>query len=64
MNATMNHEAAQDAYAAAHAECMGYLEALRAKLEDADAPSDMTRWGHVGDMAHLADQLRKIVEPT
>lgn len=63
MNVRMNHHAAQDAYAAAHAECMAYLEAIRAKLDDADAPSDATNWGHVGDMASLADRLREIAEP-
>ena len=57
------NQAAQDAYAASHAECMAMLETLRARIEDADAPSDETNWSHVANMAHLADQLREIVEP-
>jgi hypothetical protein len=56
------NQKAQDAYAAAHAAATEYLAVLAARLQNADAPDDMTDWGNVGDMARLAEQLRVIVE--
>ena len=55
--------AAQDEYARAHADAMRFLEKIRARLEDADAPSERTHWGDVADMHRIALQLREIVEP-
>jgi hypothetical protein len=51
---------AEDAYAEAHAEALGLLEAIREQIEDMPAPSDQTNWGHVGDMNHVVDLLRAI----
>ena len=58
----MNNQSQQDAYAAAHAQAMGYLETLSARVENADAPDEMTNWSDVANMAHLVDQLREIAE--
>jgi hypothetical protein len=51
---------AEDAYAEAHAEALGLLEAIQELIEDMPAPSDQTNWGHVGDVRHVADLLRAI----
>ena len=59
----MDNTKAQDAYAAAHAQAMAYLETLNARIENADAPDEMTDWSDVAGMAHLVDQLREIVGP-
>ena len=55
--------AAQDAYFAACAEVLGYLEAIAERLENAPVPDKNTNWGHVAEMQHLASQLRAIAEP-
>ena len=54
---------AEEAYASAHAEAMSLLATLRDRLEDMDAPSEATHWGHVGDLAALVAKLREIAEP-
>jgi hypothetical protein len=54
---------AEDAYAAAHAETLGLLEAIREQIEDMPAPSDQTNWGHVGDMNRILTLLRPILFP-
>lgn len=54
---------AEEAYASAHAEAMSLLETIRDRLEDMDAPSERTHWGHVGDITALVAQLRAIAEP-
>ena len=59
----MDNNRQQDAYAAAHAQAMAYLETLNARIENADAPDELTNWSDVANMAHLVDQLREIVEP-
>lgn len=59
----MNNQEAQNAYASAHARAMYLLELLQERIEDADAPTEKTHWGHVGDMAHLVSQLEEIVNP-
>ena len=51
---------AEDAYAEAHAEALDLLEAIRGQIEDMPAPSEQTKWGHVGDVRHVADLLRAI----
>jgi hypothetical protein len=54
---------AEDAYAAAHAEAIALLEAIREQIEDMPAPSDQTNWGHVGDMNRIVTLLRPILFP-
>jgi hypothetical protein len=54
---------AEDAYAAAHAEALGLMEAIREQIEDMPAPSDQTNWGHVGDMNRIVTLLRPILFP-
>lgn len=54
---------AQDAYASAHAQALDLLNTLRDRLEDMDAPSERTHWGHVGDITALVAQLRAIADP-
>jgi hypothetical protein len=58
----MDNTKTQDAYAAAHASAIESLEILAKRLQNADAPDDMTDWGNVGDMARFAGQLRELVE--
>jgi hypothetical protein len=53
----------EDAYAEAHAEALGLLEAIRKQIEDMPAPSDQTNWGHVGDMNRIVTLLRPILFP-
>lgn len=55
--------AAQDEYARSHANAMQFLEKIRARLEDAGAPSERTHWGDVADMDRIALQLSEILEP-
>ncbi len=54
---------AQDVYASAHAEAMDLIEKIRQQIEDLPAPNDGTNWGHVGDVAHLVNQLHAIACP-
>ena len=54
---------AEDAYAEAHAEALGLLEAIREQIEDMPAPSERTHWGHVGDMNRIVTLLRPIMFP-
>jgi hypothetical protein len=54
----------QDHYAAAHAEASAHLEAIIERLDAFTAPSDETNWADVANIAHLADQLREIAEPS
>ena len=54
---------AEEAYASAHAEAMSLLATLRDRLEDMDAPSEATHWGHLGDLTALVAKLREIAEP-
>ena len=54
---------AQDAYSSAHAEALDLLATLRDRLDDMEAPSDQTSWGHVADLNALVTQLRAIAEP-
>jgi hypothetical protein len=54
---------AEDAYASAHAEALGLLEAIREQIEDMPAPSDQTNWGHVGDMNRIVTLLLPILFP-
>lgn len=58
----MNNQKAQDAYAAAHFEALRWLEEIRTQIEDAPAPDERTNWAHVGDMQHLAFQLKEIAQ--
>lgn len=53
---------AQDAYASAHAEALALLAILRDRIEDMEAPSEQTSWGHVADLNALVSQLRAIAE--
>ena len=54
---------AEDAYASAHAEALGLLEAIREQIENMPAPSERTNWGHVGDMQRIVTLLRPILFP-
>ena len=58
-----SNAAAQEAYASAHAQCLALVAQIRFKLQDAEAPSDATNWGHVSEMLYLREQLREIVDP-
>jgi hypothetical protein len=59
---TRDNEKARHAYCAAHADAMASLEILAERLQNADAPDELTDWGNVGDMARLASQLLELVE--
>jgi hypothetical protein len=54
---------AEEAYASAHAEALGLLEAIQEQIEDMPAPSERTNWGHVGDMNRIVELLRPILFP-
>ena len=54
---------AEDAYAEAHAEALGLMDAIREQIENMPAPSDQTNWGHVGDMNRIVTLLRPILFP-
>ena len=54
---------AEDAYASAHAEALGLLEAIREQIEDMPAPSERTNWGHVGDLQRIVTLLRPTLFP-
>jgi hypothetical protein len=56
------NQKAQDAYTAAHQECLDLCERIMETLGDMDAPSDRTNWGHVGNIARTAQQLREVAQ--
>jgi hypothetical protein len=52
-----------EAYVDAHAFVMHYLDEIQARIHDMPAPeSDGLRWGHVGDMNKIKNDLREIVD--
>ena len=53
------------AYAEANAEATRLAEALLAKLaaHKAQAAADPTNWGMVGDMNHIAAELKNLLDP-
>ncbi len=55
----MNNQAAQDAYAAAHAEAYHLASRIIEHLENVPAPDQETNWGHVGDLQSLIGDLRR-----
>ena len=57
------HRNPEDAYASAHAEALGLLEAIREQIEDMPAPSERTHWGNVADMQRLVALLRPALFP-
>ena len=52
---------AAHAYAEAHAAALQMIEAIRAQIEDMDAPSDQTNWGHVGDIGLIVSKLEEVL---
>ena len=52
---------AETAYAEAHAEALGLMDAIREQIENMPAPSERTHWGHVGDMNRIVTLLRPIL---
>ena len=55
----MNNQAAQDAYASAHAEACHLASQILESLNDLPAPDDATNWGHVGNLQALIGDLRR-----
>ena len=55
----MNNQAAQDAYAAAHAEAYHLASRIIEHLENVPAPDQETNWGHVGNLQALIGDLRR-----
>lgn len=55
----MSNQAAQDAYAAAHAEAYHLASRIIEHLENVPAPDQETNWGHVGDLQSLIGVLRR-----
>ena len=53
------NQAAQDAYAAAHAEAYHLAGRIIENLENLPAPDDATNWGHVGNLNALIGDLRR-----
>jgi hypothetical protein len=56
------NQKASDAYTAAHQECLELCERIMETLGDMDAPGERTHWGHVGNLAHTAQQLREVAQ--
>ena len=53
---------ATETYAARHAEALALIDSLRDMIEDMPEPeSDGINWGHVGNMAHINEQLCEIL---
>ena len=53
---------ATETYAARHAEALALIDRLRDMIEDMPEPeSDGISWGHVGNMAHINEQLCEIL---
>lgn len=55
----MSNQAAQDAYAAAHAEACHLANRIIDSLNDLPAPDQETNWGHVGNLQALIGDLRR-----
>jgi hypothetical protein len=55
-----------ETYAAAKNEALQQLEMLRLKIESHNPMERLNRqridWGHIGDMNHVANQLKQMVE--
>ena len=55
----MSNQAAQDAYAAAHAEACHLANRIMEDLNNLPAPDQDTNWGHVGNLQALIGDLRR-----
>ncbi len=55
----------ENAYVAAHADALRFVEAVRQMIEDQPAPGGDTRigWDHVGTLRHYAARLSEMLEP-
>ena len=58
---TATHQTAEDAYANQCILAMDTVEHISKEMSNLPAPSDMTHWGHVGDITEIRRMLNEVL---